>query len=285
MSSLPVLHDRWNYVGLTVNYKLGEAHFFVNQSHEGVTFKPGKRSMQGRSFTIGGPNPPTSALSSIEGAFRSFALYGTNQLSVAEHRKLFETQSVTLARMTPTLRLDPTDASAVSRDFVLPDSAAAVPESIRTAELEGRQVLRITGAASAGVELAANERGAGDAVELKFDFLLEPGDGQTLCTVGDANQHARVIVQGDEILLLSHGQSFSCGKAGRGVWQQLMLSTQGDMTRVTLDSNPPAELRHNPEATWLYLGEGYRPSVLPAEPSAFSIDISTVRSRILHPSQ
>ena len=184
--------------------------------------------------------------------------------------------------MTPTLLLDPSDASAMTRDFVLPDSAAeATPESIKTAELEGRQVLRITGAASAGVELAANERAASDAVELKFAFLLEQGSGQTLCTVGDANQPACVVVQGDEILLVSNGQSRPCGKVAPGTWQQLALSTQGDVTRVTLDSNPAVELRHTPEATWLYLGKGYRSSTPPIADTAFVIDIASVQSRIL----
>ncbi len=281
MSSLPVLRDRWNYVGLTINYALGEAHFFVNQDHECVTFKPGKRSMQGSSFTIGGPNPAASALTSIEGSLRSLALYGANQLSVDEHRKLFESQQVTLAHLTPTLLLDPSDASAVARDFVLPDSAAeATPESIKTVEIAGRQHLRITGAASAGVELAANERAAGDAVELKFGFMVERGGAQTLCTVGDANQPARVVVQGDEILLVAGDQRRLCGRTAPGAWQQLTLVTQGEMTRVTLDRSPSVELRHTPEATWLYLGEGYRNASPPVAATAFVIDIASVQTRI-----
>lgn len=280
VSALPVLRDRWNYVGLTINYALGEAHFFVNSEHECVSFKPGKRSMQGSSFTIGGPNLAASALTSIEGSFRSLALYGTHQLSVADHRKLFESQQVTLAKMTPTLLLDPSDPAALARSFVLPAAPAAAAESITSAEIDGRQVVRITGGASAGVELAANERAAGDSVELKFSFMVERGKEQTLCTMGDANQPARVVLQGDDILLVGNGQSHPCGKVTPGTWQQLALLTHGDVTHVTLNSNPPVELRHTPEATWFYLGEGFRSGTPPIADTAFVIDIASLQTRI-----
>ena len=279
-STLVVARDRWNYVGVTINYAKGEVLFFVNGAYERISFKPGNRSMRGSSSTIGGANLAASSLPAFEGAFRALALYGTNYLSVAQHHTLFESQSVILPQKRATLLLDPSDASALVRDFVLPVTTAAAPESVQTAEIDGRHILRFSGGASAGIELAANERADGDAVELTFSFMVEQGGGQTICTVGDANQSARVVFEKGEILLTSPDQSRSCGKVTPGVWQQLALSTHGDVTRVTLDSNSPVELRHTPEATWIYLGEGFRSSSLSTGHSVFSIDISTVQTRV-----
>jgi hypothetical protein len=269
-STLPVPRGRWSRVGLDLDYAKGEVTFHVNGARERVTFKPGRRSMAGASATLFGPNPAASSLTAFEGAIRSLTLYGTNRL------------------------LDAADGAAFARDFRTvggagsPDALAApgalrapaAPARAEGAERDGKSVLRFTGAASAGVELDANERASGDAVELEFAFLLEGGDNQTLCTVGDALQPARVIARGGELLLCANGQSLPCGKAAPGAWRRLALFSRGDLTRATLDRNPPVELRHAPQATWLYLGEGYRPAVPHASDAAFAVDTASVRSRV-----
>jgi hypothetical protein len=283
ISKIAVARDRWNYVGVTINYQKGEVHFFVNDEHDYVSFKPASRSMQGNSFTVGGPNLAASSLSAFEGSFRSFALYGDKRLSVSEHRQLFENRSATLPPMQPALRFDPSDVTALNRDFIFPAVNASVSESVQTAELDGRPVLRFEGGASAGIELAANERSTGDAVELNFSFKVEGEGEQTLCTVGDANQPARIVLRENNIMLVAGEQTRSCGKVQSGVWQRLSLSSCGDSTKAVLDDQPPVEIRHTPEATWLYLGEGYRSGTPPIVDTVFVIDIASVRSRILHP--
>ena len=234
-STLPVPPGRWSRVGLALDYPKGEITFSVNGQSERVTFKPGRRSMSGTSATLFGPNLTSSSLTCFEGAVRSLTLDGTNRL------------------------FDASNPLTVQRDFTMSDTAASASESVQAAEFDGKRVLRFTGASSAGVELAANERSSGDEVELNFAFLIERCDGQTLCTAGDANEPARMLVSGTNIVLSANGHTLSCGRATPGSWQRLALTTFGNTTRVTLDHNPPAEIQHTPQATWLYLGEGYPP--------------------------
>jgi hypothetical protein len=212
------------------------------------------------SVTLFGPNLASSSLTCFEGSVRSLTLNGTNDLfDAAEPAGL----SKYGGRYEPAeTRESGTSASA---EYALRD---------------GRPFLRFTGAASAGVELDANERAQGDGVELKFDFLLERGTTGTLCTVGDANQPARITVRGAEIVLCANGLTRRCGPVASGVWQRLRLRSQGDLTRVTLDHNPAAEVQHAPQATWLYLGEGYRPAE-PASNAPFSVAVQSVRSRVI----
>jgi hypothetical protein len=267
-STLPVPRGRWIRVGLSLNYPKGEVVFSANGQTERVTFKPGRRSLSGSSATLFGPNPAASSLTAFEGSVRSLTLDGTNRL------------------------FDAAEPLAVTRDFLLASGGAGSPStpsamgtsratsSVLASERDGRPVLRFTGSASAGVELDANERASGDAVEFEFAFRMESGGTGTLCTVGDVNQPARVVIRDAEVLLCANVATHSCGRLTPGAWQRLTLATRGDTTRVTLDDNPTAEVRHAPQATWLYLGEGYRPFSSPSD-SAFCIDVPSVRSRVI----
>jgi len=254
-STLPVPRGHWSRVGLALDYAKGEVVFSVNGEHERITFKPGHRSMTGSSASLFGPNPTNSSLTAFEGSVRSLTLNSA---------RLF----------------DASDAPSLQRDFIVPSIAPNSSESVFVSETEGRHALRFTGSASAGVELDANEREHGDAVEFEFAFLLEGDNGQVLCTVGDANQPARVIVRNKSVILAANGEERLCGRAALGVWQRLALSTRQDFTRVALDNNPAAEVRHRPEATWIYLGEGYRTSG-PSNGKTFSIDVGSVRTRAI----
>jgi hypothetical protein len=276
-STLPVPRGRWSRVGVAIDYPKGAVTFSVNDQTERVTFKPGRRSLSGTSATLFGPNPATSSLTAFEGALRSLILDGTN--------RLFDASEPTgLVRYGG--RYEPADKPAARGTGVNEGITRTPNAELRTSnsEVTGKELFRLSGAASAGVELDANERSAGDAVELTFVFLIERGDGQTLATAGDANQPARVLVRGTEILLCANGQTQACGAATPGAWQRLALTTRSDVTRVALDGNPPVEVRHTPEATWLYLGEGYRPAT-PVGDTAFVVEISTVRSRVIQANQ
>ncbi len=265
-STLPVPRDHWSRVGLALDYPKGEVRFSVNGQSELVTFKPGRRSLSGTTATLFGANPKASSLTAFEGAIRSLTLDATNRLFDASDPTAF----------TPYGGSYETAASLGSET----SARTAMPSSVVCSETDGHPVLRLIGAASAGVELEANERAAGDAVEFEFGFLLERGINGTLCTLGDANQPARVIVRGSDILLAKEGALSPCGKVTPGAWQRLSISSSANLTQVTLGTHAPAELRHMPQATWLYLGEGYRPAA-PTHDTSFRIDVQTVRSRII----
>ena len=254
-SGLPVPRGRWSRVGVAVDYPKGEVTFSVGDRTERVTFKPGRRSLAGTSATLFGPALTNSSLTAFEGEIRSLTLDGTNRL------------------------FDATEPSAFPQARFGRDAAPAPSASCGSAVRDGTPVLRITGAASAGVELPDNERAAGDAVELAFAFRLERGGTGTLCTAGDALRPARVIVRDGEVVLVTAEVALPCGIARPGTWQRLSLVTRGTLTRVAVDAAPPAEVSHAPQATWLYLGEGY-PASAPASDAAFDIDVPSVRTRV-----
>lgn len=258
-SSLPVPCARWSHLGVSIDYPKGEVHFTLNSQTERIAFKPGRRSLAGRTATLFGPNLATSTLAAFEGEVHSLILDGTN--------RLFDvTSPAGLTQYGGTSGTAETRASETS--------ACTVP-----AGPDGRPLLRLAGAASAGVELPANERAAGDLLEFEFAFRLECGVTGTLCTVGDACHPARVVVRNGSILLQAAGISQPCGAARPGTWQRLALSSRADTTRVMLDRAPAAAVRHTPQANWLYLGEGY-PSSSPSGDIAVTLDLTSIRSRI-----
>jgi len=284
---------------VAVDYPKGEVVFTVNGVSDRVTFKPGRRSLASVSATLFGPNSADSSLTSFEGAIRSLTLDNTNRLFDAAKpdagkegvegrgtRGILEYWNVGLLGEDSRFRslthhstlpsFQPSTEVAKSR--ASGTSARTIP-----AGPDGRPLLRLTGDASAGVELPANERAAGDAVAFEFAFRLDGAGEGTLCAAGDAIQTARVLVRGGCVILRTLAGERMCGPAVPGAWQRLALLTRRDFTRVTLDANPPVELHHTPQATCLYLGEGYpQPAPQPAD-FAFEIDVASVRSRILRP--
>ncbi len=270
-STLPVPRGRWSRVGVAVDYPKGEVVFTVNGATERVTFKPGRRSLAGGSATLFGPNPASSSLTPFEGAIRSLTLDGTHRLFDAAAPDAVSAHSYDHHSTLPSFQH--------SNEVAEPRASETSARTVRPGP-DGRPLLRLAGAASAGVELPAHERAAGDAVEFEFAFRLDgPGEG-TLCTAGDANHPARVVVRDGRVALAFSGQALDCGPARPGGWQRLALLSQGDFTRVALDGGPSVSLRHRPEATWLYLGEGYPRPAEPARTLALDIDVATVRTRL-----
>jgi hypothetical protein len=261
-STLPVPRGRWSRAGVAVDYSKGEVVFAVNDTTERVTFTPGRRSLAGKSATLFGPNLASSRLTAFEGAVRSLTLDGTNRLFDAAAR----------GALAP---FGGTSGTAEQRA----SETSALTELLQQDE---KTLLRFAGDASAGVELPANERAAGDAVDFEFAFRLERAATGMLCTVGDAIESLRVSVCGTNIVISTLSGARACGPAAPGAWQRLSLHTQAVCTRVTLDAHPPAEIRHTPQATWLYLGEGYPSGAGTAADVAFDIDVASVRTRIIH---
>ena len=133
---------------------------------ERVTFTPGRRALSGTSATLFGPNPANSALTPFQGAIRSLTLDATN--------RLFD---------------------AAAPDALAPYGGTSESHAPETCALADGDTLRLTGAASAGVELDPHALADGDTLEFAFDFRLEHGDTLTLCTFGDALAPARVTLR------------------------------------------------------------------------------------------
>jgi hypothetical protein len=118
----------------------------------------------------------------------------------------------------------------------------------------------------------------------EFAFRLDgPGDG-TLVTVGDANHPARVVTSGDRCRPLHRGPDTRVrSRAARRVAAAHAPLARRHYAYLSVDDAPAAELRHTPQATWLYLGEGYPSASKPVRPFVFDVDVASVRSRILRP--
>jgi len=130
------------------------------------------------------------------------------------------------------------------------------------------------------VDLDENLRERGDRVEFAFRFRLEAGDPHVLCTVGDANHPARLVARSGEILLRAGDQEARCGPLKPDGWTTIELTTFGDQTTASVDGQPRVSVRHTPQATWLYLGQGYRTGTIPVG-HRFLIDLPSVRSRVV----
>ena len=275
-STLRVPHDRWSYTGLTVDYAKGRVDFYVDQQRETVKFEPGRRSMSSSTATLGGSNQTRSSLTPFEGTLHRFTVHGANRLGRADHGLLaLQAPGGTTARQLVNLA----GQRSVIGDFILPPGSQNTPDSITAGNVDSRKTLRFAGTASAGVELEANNRARGDTVEMKFSFRIETGSRQTICTVGDANEPARIKVEGNAILLSAGGQTIACGSVKPGFWHELFIQTRQGITRAQLDGQPAVELAHNPKATWIYLGEGYRSSGIGPD-AAFTVDATSIRSRV-----
>jgi hypothetical protein len=242
--------------------------------------------LRGATGYLGGKRLEQSRLEGLTGEIRALAVYPSVKLGMEQHNGVHNAfaQAVGCARREPAgeppakpvVRLDPADGAAFERDFALPADDEC---GVEATTADGRQVLRIKGDASAGMDLDENDRARGDKVQVAFRFRIESGDPHVLCTVGDANQPARVVARGGEVSLTAGDQNVSCGKMAPNEWHLVEIMTTGDQTAAKLDGGPEAAVRHRPAATWLYLGEGYRGGSVPAT-NRFLIDIASVRSKV-----
>ncbi len=300
-SNRPVLHLRrrdlmprlelrwheWNYVGVSVDLRAGEATFFVNDKTERVRLpETPALPLRGGKGYIGATSLPQSALPGFDGVVRMVALYANAALEPEEHHWLRNAfaESIDQPMATPASRpgaapalwFDPADGAAIDRDFVFPREAE---RGVRVVTVDGRRCLRLLGEASAGVDLDENDRGRGDRVELQCRFRVETGDEVVLCTVGDADTPARVVVKAGRVLLRCGEQEKLAGRAPRGEWASIAISTARDKTLLRVGGRAPVAVAHSPVATWLYIGEGYPRGEAPAS-NRLLVDVASVRSRV-----
>lgn len=285
--SIEFTPGQWNYVGFTVDNRAGSIVFHINAQSERVPFTaPAGQPLRGTTGHIGAKRFEGSRLTGLIGELRALALYRSTVFGVAEHNWLHNAFAASLDRPTrapaappkgkPIVWLDPAGEPAFDRDFVLPQDD---PGGVTVVEADGRQAVRFSGEASAGVDLDQNDRRRGDRVELTFRFRIESGDDHVLCTVGDANEPARLVAKSGELWLKAGDEQRSCGRLRTGDWNLVELLTQGEQTSARLNDGSRTRVQHEPVATWLYLGQGYRTGAIPGE-SRFLVDVPSVRSRV-----
>ncbi len=286
-SSLTVDSSGWTYTGVSIDNLRGKATFFVGTKSQTVKFTaPSPRPFQGGTAFVGHKRLETSRVAPFSGQIRRMAVYGNTRLNPSEHAWLINESAEEFGQPkqpeasrpedSPILWLDPADESLLADAFDMP---AVYEPAAEVAIVDGREVLRIRGDASAGVDLDPNNRRRGDRVEIEFRFHVENGDRQVLTTVGDANQPARVVVEQGTVSLRSAEETVRLGTVSVDEWSTLRLETSGNVTRAWLNDSRSATVEHHPVATWLYLGEGYPDHGTPTE-SSVVIDIGSVRSRV-----
>jgi hypothetical protein len=278
---------KWSYLGLTVDGRNGEITFFVNGLTEKVKFKgPVPRPLRGATGHLGAKRLEQSGLSGLTGDLRMLALYPAVQLSAEQHHwihnafaKAFGLPALEPAAAPaskPSLWFDPADTAGLERDFLLP---ADLSDRVEDTQVNGRPALRFWGEASAGVDLDENERARGDRAFIKFRFKIERGDAHILCTVGDANQPARLVARSGEVRLHAGEQDIRCGSPRPRDWTEVEVVSGGEETIARIDGGQTATVRHHPAATWVYFGQGYRTGSVSPE-NCFLLDVGSVGSRI-----
>jgi hypothetical protein len=173
--------------------------------------------------------------------------------------------------------MDPADEAAFARDFVVPTAEPRGGSEVVT--VEGRRVLRLRDHGSVGVDLDENDRSRGDPVALRFRFRIERGHQHTLCTVGDFNQPARLIVRDGRVLLCTAKAETACGRVASEGWTTVSVETHGHVTRARVGEGSPVEAQHRPEATWVYLGEAF-PKYHDFPGTRLLIDVESVATRV-----
>ncbi|GEM_PF-1058571 len=288
-ADLPLTLDgRWQYLGVTVNNRTGEALFCVDGEHGSVRFETVRsHPLKGATAHIGGKRLANSKLAGFAGDVRFVAVYAGGQLDSEGHAWLHnqfakglgcpELPSAQAPKDRPMVWMDAADRDAFERDFDLPSEGHRGGTEVVTAE--GLRALRVRDQGSAGIDLDENDRPRGDKVTIRFRFRVEGGDSQTLFTVGDFNQPARLIAHSGQILLRAGEAEMPCGAIGADGWTPVWLETWGDRTIARIGDGPPVEVSHHPEATWAYIGEGF-PNYGQYPGTRFLLDIASLQTRV-----
>jgi len=82
--------------------------------------------------------------------------------------------------------------------------------------------------------------------------------GRTICTVGDFNGPARLVARKGQVLLCAGKTEKPCGRVAPDGWTSVSIETWNETTRARASDSPAVDVEHRPEATWVYLGEGFQ---------------------------
>jgi hypothetical protein len=284
-STLDLPQDEWIYVGLDLDTSEGIATIYINDRSEKVKVTSTViASLKGDTAYIGFKRSKNSSALGLYGDIRFMGMFD-KPIGITGHRYLYDRFAADIGRKrlgggSPCtakrlLWLDPTDPQ-FTQEFIVPDGSF---QGVRVATENEANVLRFFGEGSAGVDLDENHRAQGDKIQLRFRFKIETGNNHVICTVGDADEPARLIARNRELFLVTENQKLSCGKISHVGWAQLQITTFANTTRAQLGNQTPVEVTHNPRGTWVYLGQGYQISMLTPD-DQFVIDIESVQSRV-----
>jgi hypothetical protein len=146
---------------------------------------------------------------------------------------------------------------------------------------DGDEVLRFTGAGSAGVELESHDRAAGDLVEVRLRARTMAGSRAALLTVGDANEIVQLAVSNGRAWLQCRDDRVGDWPWEAGAWHTIAVATGGGLTRVAVDG-VWEQTAHDPQANWVYLGQGYSSGPVASSSAAvFDVATGSLRSRVL----
>jgi hypothetical protein len=279
---LRIRQGEWMYAGVDLDLERGQIHFIVDgRSLEIALPRDVSRALAGTSARIGAAKSTgTPIISTVRflGCFDA-------PIGMSAHHRLHDDFAREFSRPTlgggtapaakRLLWLDPA-APEFASGFILPDARF---QGVRIGSEDGRQILRFTGEGSAGVDLDPNNRRRGDVVELRFRFKPRSGGRLILCTVGDANQPARVQWEREIIRLVTAEMTVDVGRAPAGTWSEVAIRTAAGYTEASVNDGSIGRVDHQPEGTWIYLGQGYRTGRGSVE-DTFVVDVGSVESQV-----
>lgn len=289
-SRLRIRAGTWTYVGVSIEAQAGWVDFVVSGESERVPFHaPPPNPLAGVPPRIGYPALEGSRVPGYRGELGVLFLCAESLLGAAEHGAVADATSPLTGPgvrpqsrwpgALPELLFDPGEQAAVEEGFAL----GAVPQSggsAAAAVVEDTPVLRIRGEGSAGVELDPNRRDGGDEVDIRFRFRIENGDRHVICTLGDADEPARLTTGEGRLRLESgHGRA-DAGPIRPGQWTDVALRSSRSRTSVGVGDGAVVAVEHRPKATWVYLGQGYRGGAVALD-SSFLVDTGSVRTRVI----
>ena len=164
-----------------------------------------------------------------------------------------------------------------------PDARTAPPER-RTAE--GRDVLRFTARASAGVDLDPLDFNAGHTLDVRFRakvLRLQAVGMLVLCSFGDRIPLRLGVPANrpDKLYVYTRNQWEPCADFAAGQWHSLALTVRSADFSVTVDSAPSKTFPNplvNPTPR-LYLGDGFEVDYLNSNSgSEFLIDLQSLKT-------
>ena len=73
--------------------------------------------------------------------------------------------------------------------------------------------------------------------------------------------------------------TWPCGRVNSDRWTTVSIETYGGVTRARLGEGSPVEVQHQPEATWVYLGEAF-PKYNDFPGTRLLVDVESVETRV-----
>jgi hypothetical protein len=258
VADLALKRGGWNTVSVRIDRAAGTVRFEVNGKTADLAFTTANVPPFSGVASIGLPAPKGSRVPGLEAEVGSLEIFreGNEKALCA---------------------LLAGDRSANVRFPVEP----TVNHRVVLGEGGDRQVIRVVGDGSAGLELPDNERSRGDRVEIQARVrvtgqadtdILTVGDGDHWVCLGTRNgQYA--LVQGDRVTPLPV-------PLGEG-WQTVGVTT-GQGTTTCRVGDEALTVPHQCTGTWAYLGRAYgRPRHMVSAWPEFEVELGSLRSRVV----